>query len=116
MRLLRKRTGFRAGNPAAPSAPSCRCHSKNACRPATALFIFPEKSFAAGRTHLLASAPRRCSRIARSRRLRKERGGEAAVANLKAKHWNKLNQNHKNLDASALHFAARGLEFFRAML
>jgi hypothetical protein len=36
-----------------------------------------------GQTHLLASALRRCSRIARSRRLRKEQGGFAAAANPK---------------------------------
>jgi hypothetical protein len=37
----------------------------------------------AGRTRLLASSPRRCSRTARSRRLRKEQGGFAAAANPK---------------------------------
>jgi hypothetical protein len=43
----------------------------------------PARRRPTGWTHLLASALRRCPRIARSRRLRKEQGGFAAAANPK---------------------------------
>ncbi|MDR3174945.1 MAG: hypothetical protein LBU06_00180 [Desulfovibrio sp.] len=46
---------------------------------------------AAGLTHLIASALRRCASIVRSRRLRKEQGGFAAAANLKDIYHNILN-------------------------